>query len=120
MFSQTVLVGNLTRDAETRQVGENTVANFSIAVSTGRGKNKKTEFYNCNAWNKLAEVIGQYGSKGRLVLAIGELTSREYESKKGGSPTTVRAMELQVSEFKFLDHKQDDNGDSGGDVPAAF
>ena len=56
MLNKVILMGRLTRDPELRYTGSGTaVANFSLAVESGYGDSKKTDFINCVAWSKTAE-----------------------------------------------------------------
>jgi single-strand DNA-binding protein len=86
--------GNLGRDAEVKQVGEHTVTTFSIAVRSGYGKNEKTFWLNCNAWNK--DKIAQYLTKGSRVGVTGELSVREYDKKDG---TKGQSIDLRVTDI---------------------
>lgn len=45
--------------------------------------NKKTEFIDCVAWEKLAENIALYMSKGKKLGVVGRLQKRDYEDKDG-------------------------------------
>ena len=86
--------GNCGRDAEVKQVGENTVTTFSLAVKSGYGQKASTFWLNCNAWNK--DKLAQYLTKGSRVVVSGELNMREYDKKdcsKGHS------LELRVNDL---------------------
>ena len=74
-----VFSGNLTRDPETRQAGQGTTLNFSIAVTTGWGERKSTMFISCSAYGK--EKLAQYLHKGAHVTVSGELSQTEYQGK---------------------------------------
>jgi single-strand DNA-binding protein len=85
-----MLIGRLTRDPEIRTTptGQN-VASFSIATSfnwTDQSGQKKeqTEFHNCIAWRKLADIIGQYLKKGSQVYLEGRLQTRSWDDKTSG------------------------------------
>ena len=64
------------------------VAKFSIATnesyknSLGE-KITDTQWHNVVAWNKTAEIIEKYVTKGNEIVIEGKLTSRSYESKEG-------------------------------------
>lgn len=83
------LIGNLTQDPELRQTpsGQN-VCSFSIATnreytdSSGQ-KQRMTEFHNCVAWGKLAEIIAQYCTKGKKVFVEGRMQTRSWEDQNG-------------------------------------
>jgi single-stranded DNA-binding protein len=56
-----------------RQVGEQSVASFSVAVSRkNRAGEKQTVWVRVNCWNKLSDVAAQYVRKGSLVQVMAE------------------------------------------------
>ena len=83
------LIGNLGNDPEiiTLESGKK-LAKFSIATnesyknSLGE-KITDTQWHNVVAWNKTAEIIEKYVTKGNEIAIEGKLTSRSYESKEG-------------------------------------
>lgn len=83
------LIGNLTRDPETRTTpnGQN-VATFGVATSstwkdTSGQKQERVEFHNIVAWGKLADICKQYLGKGRKVFVEGRLQTREWQGTDG-------------------------------------
>lgn len=101
--NRVILIGNLGQDPSIKYTPSGTaVANFSIAVNEKwKGKDGKTEerteWVKIVAWNKLAEICGEYLSKGRPVFVEGRLQTREYEAKDGGKRyvTEVIAQSIQ-------------------------
>ena len=72
--NKVILVGRLGKDPELKYTPSGApVAKFSLATDesfkdkTGE-KQKRTEWHNIVAWNKLAEICGEYLTKGKLVL----------------------------------------------------
>lgn len=89
-LNKVMLIGRLTRDPEVRTTptGQN-VASFSIATSfnwTDQSGQKKeqTEFHNCIAWRKLADIVGQYLKKGSQLYIEGRLQTRSWDDKTSG------------------------------------
>jgi single-strand DNA-binding protein len=84
-LNKVMLIGNLTRDPETRTIPSGaTVTSFSIAVNTRRGpQNEETLFIKVETWNKTAEIAGQYLQKGSQVLVEGRLKLEEYQTREG-------------------------------------
>lgn len=88
-LNKTMLIGRLTRDPEVRNTASGqSVASFGVA--TGRvwkdqsgAKQEKTDFHNVVAWGKLAEICGQYLSKGRQVYIEGRLQTRDWQGQDG-------------------------------------
>ena len=84
------LIGNLGNDPEiiTLESGKK-LAKFSIATNDSYKnamgeKVTDTQWHNIIAWNKTAEIIEKYVTKGNEIAIEGKLTSRSYETKEGG------------------------------------
>lgn len=97
------LIGNLTRDPETKTTpGGVSVCRFSIAVNR-RHKNaqgvQETDFFNIVAWSKLAELCGTYLGKGRKAGISGSLQTRSYVSRDGVKRFVT---EIVAEEVEFL------------------
>ena len=90
------LIGNLGNNPEiiTLESGKK-LAKFSIATnesyknSLGE-KITDTQWHNVVAWNKTAEIIEKYVTKGNEIAIEGKLTSRSYEGKEGEKNTLQR------------------------------
>ncbi len=96
-MNKVILIGNLGKDPEVRQVKDTSVAQFSLATTTGFGDNKKTQWHNVTLWGKTAEVAGQYLKKGNRVCIVGEINYREYEKdgeKKFFTEIVSRELEM--------------------------
>ena len=81
-----------------------TVAEFSIATSrswTKRdgGKEERTEWHNCKAWGKLADIVGEYVVKGQQVYVEGRLETRSWDADDGSKRYRT---EVVVSELILL------------------
>ena len=105
MVNSCNFIGRLGRNPETRytQSGK-AVASFSIACSEKRGGEESTEWVNVVAWEKLAEIAGQYLTKGSLVFISGRMQTRKWQDKEGGTRYTT---EIVAREMKMLDGKED-------------
>lgn len=83
------LIGNLGNDPEIITLeGGKKLAKLSLATNEHHKdkegqKQTKTEWHNVVAWNKTAEIIEQYVSKGQEIAVEGKLTSRSYQDKEG-------------------------------------
>ena len=110
MVNKVILIGNLGKDPECKVLESGQmVANFPVAT-TEKWKDKNgnpqeaTEWHNCQAWGKGAEIIEKYLKKGSKVFIEGKIKTRSYE--KDGQ--TRYATEIIVKEFNFLDSKAKD------------
>lgn len=89
MFAQTIVIGRLGKDPESREVGSTTVANFSVAsdyaYKNREGEwSKKTEWSNVKVWGAQAKSATQYLKKGSLVAIIGRPETESWEDKNSG------------------------------------
>lgn len=103
MINKVILMGRLTKDPELRRTGNQTpVCTFSIAVDNGYGENKQTDFINCVAWNKTAEFVSKYFTKGKMIIVIGRISARSWEGQDGkrNYATEVIASEVSFGESK--------------------
>ena len=99
-----ILIGNLGRDPEIRYTtGGQAVANFTLATKEGRvskdgEKQEFTEWHRIVAWGRLAEICGEYLSKGKMVYIEGTLRTRSWEDKEGRKrwTTEVLARNMQM------------------------
>lgn len=114
MINKAILMGRLIRDPELRYTGNGVpVCSFSIAINTGSGENQTTDYINCVAWNKTAEFVDKYFSKGRMIIIVGKIQTRVWEGKDGKKnyATDVVANEVSFGESK----RQTTSGESGTD-----
>ncbi len=83
------IIGNLTRDPETRTTPNGqTVSSFGVATSSqwkdaSGQKQERVEFHNIVAWGKLADICQQYLGKGRKVFVEGRIQTREWQGTDG-------------------------------------
>ena len=88
-MNKIIVIGNLGRDPEMRYTPNGqSVTTFSVASSrrytTADGERREeTEWFNVNAWGRLADLCNQYLAKGRQVYVEGRLSSRSYEARDG-------------------------------------
>jgi len=87
--NKVILIGNLGRDPEIRTTPQGTaLARFSVATSTSwkdnsGAKQERTEWHDVVAWEKLAQICGEYLHKGKLVYVEGSLQTRSWEDQNG-------------------------------------
>ncbi|HMJ81393.1 MAG TPA: single-stranded DNA-binding protein [Candidatus Dormibacteraeota bacterium] len=82
-MNRVLLTGRLTRDPELRTLASGkTVTQFAVATNEYRGGTEKSEYHNVVTWDRLAEICGQYLSKGQLVAIEGRLQTRQWEDDK--------------------------------------
>ncbi|MCB0309219.1 MAG: single-stranded DNA-binding protein [Bdellovibrionales bacterium] len=119
--NKVILVGHLGADPEMRYTqGGSPVANLRLATNESwKNKNgqkeERTEF-KVVAWSKLAELAGQYLSKGRQVYVEGRLQTRSWDDKEGQKRYTT---EIVATAIQFLGSAGGEKrpGGSMGDMP---
>jgi len=100
-MNKVLLVGRLTRDPELRTLPSGKhVANFTIATNEyrGTGAEERTEYHAIVAWDRLAEICGQFLGKGQLVDVEGRLQTRQWDDDAGKRhwKTEVGANSLEM------------------------
>ncbi len=117
MYQQIILIGHVGNDPELRHSASGTpVCNFRLAVNrrwtTQNGeKNEKTTWFRVTAWQKQAEVLAQYLSKGRQVMVVGEVEEvSTYTNKAGELATTIEVTARLVKFLNTDNHTDDDTG----------
>ena len=118
MVNKVILVGRLGVDPDVRYTPDGTmVVNLRIATNEYR-KDKsgeradRTEWHRIVCFGKLAEICGNYLSKGRLVFIEGSLRTRQWEDKEGNKRSTT---EIVASNMQMLESKGAGREDAGAD-----
>src|SRR5437016_4062016 len=115
MINRVVLVGRLTRDPELRTTTTGkSVCDFSIAVQKRmkpQDGSPDADFFRVNAWERQAEYVSNYLTKGRLVAVDGRLQSRKFTASDGSNREVI---EIVAENVQGLDRPRDDSGGGGG------
>ena len=105
MINKVILIGNLGADPEIRYTQSGApVASFNVAT-TERWKGQdgqmqeQTEWHKIVAWQRLAEICGEYLSKGSRVYIEGKLQTRKWQDQNGNDRYTT---EIVAREMKML------------------
>lgn len=109
MLNKIELQGRICQDLELKSTPSGiSVTSFTLAsernYKSGQGE-KATDFIPVVAWRGDAEFITKYFSKGKMILVVGSLQSRQYTTGKGEKRT---AYEVVVDEVNFCDSKKND------------
>ena len=100
MLNVIAVMGRLVRDPELRQTTTGkTVASFRIACDRGRrdaNGQSQADFFDVTAWDKTAEFIAKYFTKGSLIAIDGRLQSRNYQDKSGSNRTAIEILAHNV------------------------
>lgn len=102
MHSMSIHVGRLVADPQTKTVNGSKVTEFRIACDDPFRKDD-TDFYDVEAWGKLAEIVEQYGKKGMLVLVQGRTKTRQYDVTRDNVTFRQNAFKLRADSFRMLE-----------------
>lgn len=108
--NKAIIVGNLGEDPKTSVLPQGgAVTNFSVATSESwKDKNtgqmqERTEWHRVVMFNRLAEVAGEYLSKGSKVYVEGKIQTRKWKDQSGQDRYTT---EIVGNQMQMLDSKE--------------
>lgn len=103
-MNRITIIGNLTRDPETRttQSGK-TVCTFTVAVNR-RGGQQEADYFRVSAWNQLGESCQKYLNKGRKVAVVGSVSVNAYTTQNGENRAS---LEVFAQDVEFLSSKNE-------------
>lgn len=96
MLNRTVIMGRLTADPDYRTTpGGGAVANFRLAVERDyldrASQKREADFIPVTAWRGLADWVGRYCEKGKLVVVDGRLEASEWTDREN-----IKRWSIQV------------------------
>ena len=112
-INKVILIGRTGADAELKYTSNGkAVANFSLAINesfkNGDGEQREhVEWVRCVAWGKLAEVCGEFLTKGKQAYAEGRFQTRKYDGRDGNERTVC---EVVVRQLRLLGGPGNGNG----------
>lgn len=113
MLNYIFMKGRLTSEPELLRVGEEekAVAKFRLAVPKRKGKGEdEADFFNCVAWNGLAEVIEKFCTKGDSVTIVGSIHNVKWTDKEGNNRYGEQIVVKEI-DFSHKKKKDDDSSD---------
>jgi single-strand DNA-binding protein len=108
--NKVILIGNLGKDPEIRTTPQGTsLARFSLATTTAwkdasGAKQERTEWHEIVAWEKLAQICGEYLHKGKMVYVEGSLQTRSWDDQNGQKRYKT---EIKASNVVMLSRRED-------------
>jgi single-strand DNA-binding protein len=101
-LNKVLLIGNLTRDPEIRYVPSGSaVASFTLAMNrvyklqTGE-KKEEVSFVKVVVWGRMAELCGEYLTKGSPCFVEGRLQSRSWDGPDGQKRSALEVIAMNV------------------------
>jgi len=123
-FNRVILMGNLTRDPETRQAQNGTfIVNAGLAINErmpdGQGGWKEEpNFFDIVIFGKRGEAFSRFMKKGSSVLIEGKLRQGRWEDKQTGQKRSK--VEVIVDNWEFAGGRGGDQmGGGGGGMASA-
>ena len=117
-LNKVMLIEHLGKDPEVKFTpGGTAVAKFSLATNE-RFKDKagewqdRTEWHNIVAWQRLAEIVGEYVKKGSKIYIEGRLQTSSWEDKQSGEKKY--RTEIIASDLLLLGSRGEGGGGGGG------
>jgi single-strand DNA-binding protein len=118
-YNKCILLGNLTRDPETRVTPKGTtICQIGLAVNSsykdkdGNAKEEVT-YVDVDCFGKQAEVIAKYMTKGKPILIDGRLKLDSWQDKDGNKRTKLKVV---LDSFTFVGGGRQSDDDSGQDT----
>lgn len=108
--------GNIGKDCEYSEKDGRGMARFTVAVNHKIKGEKQTQWRNVTAFGKLAEVMRDFGKKGRTVIVEGRPSARGYKNKL---EEIVASIDVLADSVDFIGNRQDGDAQSG-QAPAGF
>ena len=108
-MNKVFLIGRLSRDPELRHTTSGMpVCQINVAISRPiqQGTEPQTDFINVVVWNKQAENVARYLSKGRQIAIEGRIQTRNYDNNEG---KRTYVTEVIASNVEFLGSANDTN-----------
>ena len=107
MTNNVVLIGRLVRDVDLRQTSTGKMMTYFTLAVNRNFKNEQGEqaadFIGCVAFDKKAENMARFLSKGSLIAVEGRISTRNFQGNDG---KTVYVTEVVASNITFLESKK--------------
>ena len=111
--NKVILIGRTGANAELKYASSGkAAANFSLAINesfkTGDGEQReRVQWVRCVAWGKLAEICGEFLTRGKQAYAEGRFQTRSYDDRDGKEHTVC---EVVVRQLRLLGGPGNGNG----------
>lgn len=123
MYNKVILIGNVGKDPELKQVAETSCCTFSLATSESyKDKNgewhNNTEWHNIVVWRQTADYAAKNVKKGMQVFIEGKIKTRSWQDKDNGK--TMYATDIIADTIRILEKKEKaevSHEEEEGDLP---
>ena len=103
-MNKIIIIGNLTRDPEWRDVQDAGCCMFTVAVNkrVRADQHPQADYFRVTAWRGLGELCQKYLVKGRKVCVEGTVRAHAYTDNRG---ETRASLEVTADAVEFLTPK---------------
>lgn len=97
-----IIEGRITKNAEMKSAGNNTLTTFSIANNQNYKKDgqwvENSYFFDCEIWRTFGETMRQYLNKGQKITVVGQLIQNRWTDSEGKNRSTekIRVKDLSI------------------------
>lgn len=108
-MNKSIITGRIANDLELRATGTGkSICEFRIATNRPANKDgeRVADFINCRVWNKLAENLTKYQTKGNMIAVSGRIQVENYKDKEGKNRSNTYIL---VEDLEYLERKKDEN-----------
>ena len=105
-MNKAILMGRITKDLELKY-SQSGMALLSFTVAINRRKKDEVDFLSCKAFDKTAENISKFFTKGSMIAVEGRIQTSSYDNKEGQK---VYTTDIMVDAFHFTGEKKGDSG----------
>lgn len=112
-MNKVILIGNLTKEPETKTTqGGKEMTKFTLAINSTWEKDEdgkyKTDFFNCIAWGKTAEIAAKYLRKGSKTCIEGSISNTNWDKADG---TKGYGVQINISNLELLPSSRESRAD---------
>lgn len=110
------ITGRIANDLEIRATSTGkSICEFRIATNrpTNRDGERVADFINCRVWNKSAENLEKYQTKGNLIAVVGRLQVDKYTDKEGKNRYNTYVL---VEDLEYLERKKENNQEEVNEI----
>ena len=119
-FNHVIIAGRLTAAPEMKQTNSGTkVCSFNVAVNrrTKAGEQAVADFFTVTAWDKAADLVCKYFTKGSSILVRGRLQNRSWTDSNGAKHY---ATDIIADEINFVDSRSESEAHRADSAPASI
>lgn len=115
-MNKVILTGRIANDLELKATTTGkSICEFRIATNrpVNRDGERIADFINCRVWNKLAENLVKYQTKGNLIAVVGKMQIDRYKDQGGKDRYNTYVL---VEDLEYLQRKKEENQEEVNEI----